>query len=212
MTPAVFVGMASNRGIDPRTVDSLLTVVGRGLLAGTVFGWGILKKSNLSQARTLIADRVEREGASHLLSLDDDGAWPGDLIERLLAHQKPVVSGLCFQRDYPYLPAHWSLDTGQPLDSWQPGLQTSADLGVGMHATLIEVSVFRQLTEHFGDREWFQGQHEDDFFCKRLRTMALARGLPPQVWLDAECKCGHLPADVIVTEQLYRAAKKNSGA
>ncbi len=56
---------------------------------------------------------------THLFWIDDDMVYPSNALKRLLAHDKPIVGGLCHDRRHPYKPViaryfdrSWGCDEG----------------------------------------------------------------------------------------------------
>lgn len=52
----------------------------------------------------LTAQALADKAVTHLLFIDDDMQFPPDALERLLAHDKPIVGGLCHARRPPWNP------------------------------------------------------------------------------------------------------------
>jgi len=83
-----------------------------------------------------------------LVMLDNDHIHPHDVIERLVAHDKPVVGGLAFRRGEPYFPCAFMRSSsgrlGNLLD-YPKGLMQVALTGTG--AIAIQRHVFDELDE-----------------------------------------------------------------
>jgi hypothetical protein len=60
----------------------------------------------VEHARNLLVERTLQivPDCTHLLFIDDDMVFEDDALERLLAHDLPVVGGLCHNRRHPYMP------------------------------------------------------------------------------------------------------------
>jgi hypothetical protein len=136
-------------------------------------------------ARTAIAKTAVTREADALLFIDDDMTFEEDALLRLLAHDKPAVSALYFQRARPTGPVMYNKAGAQ----WTPILKYPNDTlipvgGFGLGLALIKTDVFRQIPE-----PWFcqdQGAGEDMFFCRRCNEA----GIPLHV--DTGVQAGHL--------------------
>jgi hypothetical protein len=166
----------------------------------------------IDQARNgLVHDVLEDGGATHMAGLDADMIWPPDLLERLLAHDKPIVGANYFCKMPPYdmvagdfsgPPGVTGVPKRLPLRELRTGRQRVDVLGMG--ATLIRTDVLRQMREHYGDERWFRSEEtgEDHWFFWRCKQM----GIP--VWLDYSLVCGHLVPQM-VTEAHWKAGHQH---
>lgn len=121
-----------------------------------------------------LVDNMFAHDCSHLFIVEDDSSFAPDTLMQLLAHDVPVVAGLCRARQAPFRPYIYSAldpDTGlsyQPLTAADRGLIKVAATGMG--GILIKREVFEQLSRpyfshyHVGEREWGQ----DIMFGKSL--------------------------------------------
>jgi hypothetical protein len=83
-----------------------------------------------------------------LVMLDNDHIHPHDVIERLVAHDKPVVGALAFRRGEPYFPCAFVRDENGALrimQEYPKGLLEVALTGTG--AIAIQRQVFDALDE-----------------------------------------------------------------
>ncbi len=201
--PLVDVMVPGGRKMDPETAISMLHVLLRGALDGVLRSIRLRKWQYIDQARNdLVRECLADPGATHMLLLDDDMTWEPDLIPRLLAHNQPVVGALYFIRSPPHVTAcgHWRDREDMravPLDHLPGGLEQVDYLGLG--AGMVRTDVFREMTRHFGDENWFRSQEsgEDIHFCRRLTQM----GVP--VFVDGSLICGHI-TEQLVTEEHWK--------
>lgn len=138
-------------------------------------GFFVINKrgSILPQLREeLVADALAREHVTHLLFIDSDEAFPVDSLNRLLAHQQPVV-GVNFP--IKKMPSEWTArmrknGTMIPVKSTptSPALGQVDRIGTGM--LLVEAGVFQLLKRPWFSMEWRNGMivGEDWWFCERL--------------------------------------------
>jgi hypothetical protein len=140
---------------------------------------------------------IEHKDLTHLLYLDSDMVFPPDIITQLMAHQKPVVSGLYFHREPPYQPHMYNFDPKDdtkmwPILKWEEGLNKVDCTGAG--ALLIERWVLEEMKP-----PWFyygaQLESEDITFCRRLHKAHIP------VWCDTRCECGHIGEIIIGRNQ-----------
>lgn len=133
--------------------------------------WNIIDspRTIVDQARNLIADLARKNGATHLLFIDDDHVLPSNLYYKLASHNKDVVGALCFKRVEPFSPCLYSWQTSRAdgnlmvvsrHDLMFKGLQKVDAVGFG--AILIKVSVFEKIPF-----PWFKFSEvgEDLHFC-----------------------------------------------
>ena len=159
--------------------------------------------SMLHDLRTDLVRRAMVADATHMLFLDDDMQFPVDLLNRLLAHNKPVVGCNYSRRCIPPIPTSHGLDD-KPVytrpDS--TGLESVAHIGTGV--MLIDMRVFEHLDATLGleAMPWFQfgwtdlnhpdkpprPEGEDVYFCRKLRSA----GVPLYVDHDVSKNVGHL--------------------
>jgi hypothetical protein len=203
--PSVAVVMPCFRSMEPATVFSLMGVVlGGGELVGS---FDMQPGLYVDAARNELARDSLRH--THTLWLDDDMEWPSDLLQRLLAHGKPVVGANYFRKEPPYDTAAGNFAASDvlevvPLERLPAGLAKVDCLGMG--ATLVENQVFRNMRGRFGDELYFRSDQmgEDVWFFNRLRQM----GVP--AYLDCSIVCGHRTGRT-VTEKDWQAHHRKVG-
>lgn len=151
--------------------------------------------ANRGASRESLARACLDQQRDWLFMVDDDQVFRGDVVERLLSWEQPIVSALILQRGAPFLPtAYATHEDGKfnPLDlrSVQPGLVAVAGLGTG--ALLVRADVFRQLDD---GRPWFvysENYGEDLYFSDRCAEAGI------QMLVDTGCAVGHLlPAAIV---------------
>lgn len=128
-------------------------------------------------------------GAEWLLFLDDDHAFPSDLLTKLLARDVGVVGSLYLQRQQPFSPIAFSHKTDDGryvpirVDEHGPDdLVEVAALGTG--GMLIRSEILRAM-----QYPWFEHGRasEDLLFCDKVYEL----GLGP-VYCDLSARMGHL--------------------
>ena len=103
-----------------------------------------------ASSRNTIAEQALINECTHVFFIDDDMMLPPDVLFKLLAHDKDIVSALYLLRTFPHLPAFFDVafDNGFNkyafLDSnMEVGLQKGVNAGLG--CVLIKTEVFKTL-------------------------------------------------------------------
>jgi hypothetical protein len=139
--------------------------------------------------REAVLDAALQLGATHVLWLDTDMAFPPDTAIRLAAHDRPIVACNCVMRDPRILFTARRGGAGILTGPDSTGLE-AAD-SVGMAVMLMRTDVVADLP-----RPWFRHGRtdagadvgEDIEFCRRLRL----RG--HDIWIDHDLskEIGHV--------------------
>ncbi len=127
----------------------------------------------LTIARESHMVKAKAEGFTHLLSLDDDMTFPVDCVERMLAHDKAVVT--CNYRKKIQDRTEMicaSLDGGMVDSANKTGLEKIAGMGMGI--TLIDVAKVAHVPRPYFEVLWDEDKQEfdieDGVFSLRLRN------------------------------------------
>jgi len=158
----------------------------------------VLTGMPFDHARNVGAQKVLEMGFEYLFFLDSDVIPPRDAIFRLLAHKKPVISGLYCRRSPPAsVPV--MIRNGQWITQYQPGTLVEVDL-VGAGCLLVHRSVLEQLPPLRPGKNWFDWRvdmqgifppgdclSEDFTFCKQVREQ-----LGLKVLVDTSIVCKHV--------------------
>lgn len=154
--------------------------------------------TDIAGARNTLIERSLEVGSEWILFLDDDHAFPPDLLLRLLKHDKDFVCSLYLRRAQPFAPVAFSGKNEEGLyDSIDlttmpiTGLQRiHAAGGAGM---MVKSEVFRAIEypwfEHGrvvenGEVKW--NASEDIIFCEKANAAGF------DIWLDPEAQLGHM--------------------
>lgn len=171
------------------------------------------KRMVVHYAREKIAELCLEQGFDYIWWLDDDMVFPPDTLTRLMAHKKPVVSALAYQRREPYNCCLFKWKTVPHLKDYggtfdhlngieRTGLRKIDACGAA--CMLMETSVLRKLADK---RPWFDNKKfgEDLHFCKLCEEA----GIP--IYGDTDLIIGHIGDPVIVDEGLvarFKASKQ----
>lgn len=146
----VMVGIPSwQGGIDPETqtaLDKMLMHCWRvGVLA-------IIKKafgSLLPRNRNNILRAAIKSGAKYCFMLDTDMLFPEDILIKLMAHDKPIVSALAFCKPPPHVPNMYIKrqdNAWSPIVQWKKGEVLEVD-AVGGALLMIKVDAIKHIPE-----------------------------------------------------------------
>lgn len=136
-----------------------------------------------------------RDGATHLMCIEDDTFPPLDAIERLLEHDKDIVCGWYPKRQPGKrvgVPIVLKNGKRQTLDNPDDYTDLVELYTVPMGCTLIKMDVFRNI-----EMPWFvtTGQlSQDSFFSQKARDAGY------QLWCDTSIRCDHIDRD---TKKVY---------
>ncbi|MBI2066900.1 MAG: hypothetical protein HYT77_02670 [Deltaproteobacteria bacterium] len=123
--------------------------------------------------------------ATHLFFLDSDIVLPSDALMRLLAHKKPIISGLYRKRLPPFEPMAFTEGRGtfEPISLKKPTRRLLSVDYVGGGCLLIERNVFKKLRPPWFVSTLGAKRHlpEDFYFCEKARRVGLKVFVDPSV-------------------------------
>lgn len=154
---------------------------------------------------------------SHVLFLDDDVLFHPDVLNQLLSHQRPIVSGLYYTKTHVPTPLVLHGEYEGTARSWTPGDLVEC-YGHGMGLALIEADVFRRLRDEtalgvnaFGHPAWFKTSRDEAILRPdgisnnfnqtedmRFLTQAAALGFQPAVDTSSAAFGWHLDTKAMV--------------
>lgn len=154
----------------------------------------------LPDARNKIHDNfLEAEGATHLLMLDSDVLPPPDYIQRMLAHDKPIIGGWYKKKEkYPVKDVHGNVNTIQrpvvydfelsdnKADWFRPRTDAGEGIeqvdGMGAGAWLMR----RDVAEALGKSPYsMERGGEDLVICKKIKDLDIP------MYVDWDCPLAH---------------------
>jgi len=161
----------------------------------------------LDSARCELVKKAKESGASHIFFWDDDIVLPSETIERLLQHDRDIVTGLYFKRLAPYTPVVYDKENDKRqyrsfVDYPDDGRLIDVK-AAGLGCMLIKLDVFDSIVSDWfrwgesrgSNKDLFVG--EDIWFCEQARQAGF------RVYLDSGLKCGHV-GELVVTEKMFR--------
>lgn len=163
--------------------------------------------SLIYDSRNKLAAKAMKDEFDYVLWLDSDMVFSPDILEKLVADDKDIVSGLYFRRSHPYSPVIYKdseLKDGRLV--WSdytdyPKEELFKVAGAGFGCVLMKTDVIFDMAGKFGD--WFTPLYssgEDLAFCYRARELGY------EIWCDSRIRCGHMSHQMI-TEDFYEALK-----
>lgn len=168
---------------------------------------------SVETARAMLTEQalLAEPRATHLLWIDDDMGFPADALARLMAHDLPIVGGLCHNRRPPYAPVlmrkHdpvWGFNEesyGFMFD-YIPGELLEVD-ATGGAFILVRREVFDAVEAKFGKRSWWlpEGDRSEDIsFMERVRACGY------KIFVDTSLEIGHV-TEVVLTSKEARALR-----
>lgn len=214
--PRVLIGVPGYNGIVPKAQEAFMAMM---LWSGKHlpqydFAFTLVPKREQFRARNLLITEAQAAQCDYLLMLDDDMLPPKDLLARLLAHGKPVVGALYYQRGGAYHPVIMRETTVagdlkkfafvglyDPILT-EPGLHQVDIIGGG--CMLFDVSVFDTL-----QKPYFWWEHNlgtDISICHRLREAGVA------IYCDTGLEIPHVDEDgKVITRASIPQAARNIG-
>ena len=146
-------------------------------------------------ARNTACENMLANGFEWLFFLDDDVVCPPHTVERLIANQRDIISGLYYRRAEPIVPVAMHIDRdgkAQWVTSWNPpGSTVEVDL-VGAGCLLIHRRVLERMkppwfTWQMGRETESPRKFSEDFaFCQKAKAEFF------KVFLDTSLKCEHV--------------------
>lgn len=150
-------------------------------------------------ARDKVIEFAMKEDADWIFFLDSDMEIPCDTLQKLVALNVPIASGMAFKRTPPFQPCFYT-KVEINKETHKPYLESPIDFpdtgiiecqGVGMACCLIRREVWENCAENISERikTWFfpyPGIGEDLSFCLRARKKGF------KMYADLSINTGHV--------------------
>lgn len=145
----------------------------------------------ISRNRNRIAERAIAEGYDAVWYVDDDQVFSPPTLEKLIAADKDIVSGLYLKREVPFTPQVYDREDENGavfprlLKHGERGLVKAVATGAG--CLLVKTKVFQAMEKPW----WRLGQldkeewSDDVDFCRRARAADF------DIWADLDVLVGH---------------------
>lgn len=191
MEPKIFIGIPVNDNMRFHDFNDCLDAMIKppGTYIKRVPGGSIAKNRN-----TIIRLAMQ-EDYTHILFLDDDMVFHPDLLERLLSHNKDVVTANCLMRCFPFKPVIFNgINFNNDLEFRdivnEKGLIKI--LASGLAATLIKCNILEKFAQ-YTSVGWLHPDelNEDISFYIELKRAGF------EAYCDLDCHVGHHVNSVI---------------
>lgn len=187
MDTKIAIALPTNRGIKPKTLQSLLELV-----AYKNYNYEIIigtEGFNTAENRTWLVAQASKAQCTHIFCVDDDMIYEKDTLEKLLSHDKDIVGARYANRRgtgevVEYLSEDQVITDTPEQDNL---LQVNA-LGGG--CVLIKMDVFKNIPQPWF---WYKiaetgavTMSHDWYFCEKARKAGY------KVWCDLTARPGHI--------------------
>lgn len=191
----ILIAIPTARYIEPDTFKSIYDlIIPEGYRAEFQFFYGY----RVDQVRNLIADWVVK-GYDYLFAVDHDVTFGPGTLERLLSHDKPVISGIYRQRLPEQAIEIFDYDGRRMKYEEISGVNLVEIGGCGFGCTLVKKEVFQKIGyPQFEYHHALDHNHtvsEDTDFCKK----AINAGFT--IWCDPMVLCGHIGSTTMYIEE-----------
>ena len=155
-------------------------------------------------------ETAKERGFRWLFFVDADMVLPVDALERLRAHNKPIVGALCRQRKTPFRATCFRLNDEGWLEWYHP--QGNSGLvrvdATGAACLLIDMQVFADIDEQlphlagtwFLDARRIPGLKPQEKVSEDLWFCSLARAAGYEIYVDLDTSVGHLVMGEIIDD------------
>jgi hypothetical protein len=170
-------------------------------------------------ARNSLAQQCLDGDFTHLWFMDDDHSFPPDLLLRLLAWDKPLVTPICLSRVFPFAPVSYVPAPPElahhgdvvPIDlAGCPGtglveLESGGAAGMLIAREVLEAT--REMSFDYDEAarseqemwtphpdRWFEygDQSEDIVFCNKAKAAGY------EIYADLEARLGHITTTIVI--------------
>jgi len=189
----ITIGVPTNRGVRPKTAESLLKLVAYGKVD---YEFHILVPENgytIAENRNYLATQALNNNSDYLLMVDDDMVFESDLLDRLLENEKDII-GVAYHPRTDMQGKIKFLDETHFIkleESDDPKYKTTFEChATGTGIILIKCEVFRKVPQPWFMFEYYNtGQvklGEDWYFCEATKKAGY------KIFTDPTIPVGHL--------------------
>lgn len=181
--PRVRIGIGCQDTVKAKTFASMLGIM---VTSGDkVVGYSMRQGGDIVSARTFCAQEAVSTGATHLFFIDSDMLLPPDTLDRLLAHDKDIITVEYSRRKLPVE------SVTQPLTERKENELYKARV-IGAGCLLIKTDVFKNEAL---EKPWFNfGRGSDGMVVIGEDTWFARTAMDAgyDVWIDPTIKVGHV--------------------
>ena len=171
------------------------------------------KKPDVALSRNILAAQALKEGCEWIFYLDADVIPPTTVLQDLLFHNLPIITGLYWRRYEELDPCIYHIDKekGIPVTYKHEEIESNRQIievdGCGAGCLLIHTDVFEKLkphTEKFDIRDpsteeiltcwkfWEYIVHHNVNLSEDIVLTSKVKGLGYRIFADCTIRCGHL--------------------
>jgi len=127
----------------------------------------------LDEACNMIVERALEINAKYVYFREDDVLTPPGTLERLMAFDVDIITGVCMAKQKPPYPIVFREWGGGSYTDWydKPGIPVQV-VGTGMGAMLVKTEVFREM-----EKPWFRCVHMPTTFGTEYRVSRMTQDL-----------------------------------
>lgn len=163
-------------------------------------------------SRNNIVNIAKQNNCDYLFFIDSDVLIEEGYLERLLSHDRDIITGIYYQKAFPYYASIKKWLHKNTYYHIEPNGDDIIEIdGTGMGCFLIKMTIFDQIPYPWfefkyykNNRKWDQFS-EDLYFCQKLRTMGA------KIYCDPIVQCQHIGIPIsIELAQKYKYARENA--
>ena len=177
----IAIALPTNRGLKPKTLQSLLELV-----AYKPYNYEIIigtEGFNTAENRTWLVAQASKAQCTHIFCVDDDMIYEKDTLEKLLSHDKDIVGAK-------YANRRGTGEVVEYLDDSHTNLKLIKVKALGGGCVLIKMDVFTKVSQPWF---WYKiaptgavSMSHDWFFCEKAREAGY------RIYCDISIKPGHI--------------------
>lgn len=155
------------------------------------------------QMRNVAVETARKYQSAGILFVDADMSFPADALERIVAHNRPIVGGFCRKRRKPFEPTIWTMRDGQLFTVHPKGTGLLPCDATGAAFLYVHMSVFDKIEKpYFINRECAATEviDEKDFLSEDLYFCLKAREAGIPIYVDLDLKIGHMTWGIITSD------------
>jgi len=194
----IYIAVPSCRDWKPHFGASLCALVREMTEENVDFNLNVMiGASVLPRARQAAIEHALKTDYTHVLFLDDDMQFDGDLFAKLHASNVDVVAANYTNKNpLSTTPQTHGLNGELVSSVGKEGLEEVGWIGFG--AVLINLSIFKDIPKPWFEMKWLEDRQsfigEDYFFCAQVREHGV------KIFINHDVKCGHV-GDFIYKER-----------
>lgn len=183
----IAIGIACNRQMQPKTVQSLLEMV-----ANSDYELYFVIGSEgytISENRAYIVAQARKNDCTHLFFVDDDMIFPKDTLKKLVEHGKDIIGIVAHSRMITE-DTQVTLMDGKVLQKKDRPDKLFKVKAIGTGIMLINLEIFNKIDKPYFNTETHENgftlMGEDSWFCRQAERKGI------EIWCDPTIKILHI--------------------